>query len=142
MKETITVPIPLPEPIPGGGGPDTYQSKFNARYYETRSSVLQPFFNGRPGSANPAAPQLSSEERDALADELYLADPSVPFDEQIDYQGWDPYGTQYERQVQYGYTRVPYGTGTKKSNEPIDTSLLVGPVEPGYLLVTTDINKL
>lgn len=133
----MTMPIPPPEPIPGGGPQDGYQFAFNENYYKTRRKELQPFFYGRPGAE--AGTELTQDERVALANSLYHADPRVPFDEQIDFEGEDSYETMYQRKVVFGYDRVPYGQGTDGPVVPVDDSDFKGPVVPGYLPVSLDI---
>lgn len=136
MKAQIVVPNPLPVPMPGGGGTGSYEDDFNRNYMQTRDERLWDLFNGRPGCPGPG-PELTQAQRDRLADALY-AD-GVPFDEQVDYWGWEAYSTMYQRNQVYGFTRVPYGTGTK-SGGAVNPSDFVGPVVPGYLLVSVDIN--
>ncbi len=133
----IPVPTPFPAPIAGGGGPKTYQSEFNAAYYKSRRKELQPFFYGRPGSES--GTELTPDEKWDLADQL--AAESVPFDEEIEAEGFEPYVTMYMRSVRYGMTRVPVGKGRQTGTPvPVNPADFVGPVEPGYLLVSCDIN--
>ena len=130
-----TVPDPPPAPSPFAGA-DSYQWAFNAAYYKSRRPTLQPFFYGRPGG-QPQTP-LSDADRISLADHLY--ETGVPFDEQIEAWGWDPYSTMYMRKVRYGYDRVPVGTGdTTQPPDVVNPANLHGPVEPGYLLVSINI---
>lgn len=141
LNSMISLPSPPPAPIPGGGPQDGYQFQFNLTYMKSRRSELQPFFYGRPG-AEPGN-ELTPDEKLDLADRLYNggAIPTVPFDQQIEAWSFDPYSTMYERFVTYHYTRVPYGTGRFSPKPPVvvDPADLVGPVVPGYLLVSVDI---
>jgi len=142
MRPLIPVPNPLPVPIAGGGPQDGYQFLFGVRYIQTRKQKLQKFFYGRPG-AQPGA-ELTQAQRDHWATNK-LWKHHVDFDEEIDYGGDDPYATMYQRQVVYGYQRVPVGTGTWTPNPPVvvNPADLQGPPSPGkYLLVTCDINLL
>ena len=141
MPQLISVPNPLPAPIAGGGPQDGYQFRFNTRYYQTRKQKLQKFFYGRPG-AQPGA-ELTQQQRDNWADKLWRK--HVDFDEEVDYEGMEPYSTMYQREVVFGYQRVLVGTGTFTPNPPpvVNPADLQGPPIAGkYLLVTCDINKL
>jgi len=151
---TIEVPNPLPPPIPGGGPETGYQWSFNERYYLTRVLALKPFAWGDAASEAPNTTALTSDQRTTLADKLYdykapggpgVYGPNhVDFDQEIDYWGQDPYSTMYQRQVVYGYQRVPIGTGnTSQPPNVVNAADLQGPPEKGkYLLVTCDANLL
>ena len=150
----IVIPKILPVPIPGGGPQDGYQWAFNERYYATRKSVLRPLFFGLAAGLDPAMTPLSDEDQAALANRLYdwvapggpgVYGPNhVDFDQECDFQRWDPYTVEYMRQQIYGYQRVPIGTGT--TTQPpnvVNAADLQGPAVPGhYLLVTCDADKL
>jgi hypothetical protein len=132
----ITLPSPPPVPIAGDGGPDTYQSQYNLARMKSLNPVLLAFYYGRPGA--PTAPDLSQADRENLANNLY--EEGIKFDQQIDFWGWDAYQTNYVRFVNYGYTRVPRGTGTTPQPANVVNTLdLVGPVIPGYLTTSIDI---
>ena len=135
MTNLMPMPTPPPVPYPGGGGSGSYETAFNTNYYQTRDPRLWPFFNQRPGAPG-MGEELSSDERDALANALAAS--GVPFDEQIDYQGWEPYSTMYMRSQVYGMNRVPVGTGTQQGGA-VNPSDFHGPVGPGYLLVSVNI---
>jgi len=125
--------MPTPPPPPGPPNSD-YQTAFNTAYYQSRSAQLQPFFYNRPGGET--GTELTQDQRDALANSLTAA--GVPYDEEIDYQGEDPYETMYERVTIYGYTREPVGKGTQ-SGGPVNDQDFVGPVVGGYLPVFVNI---
>lgn len=137
-SQPITMPTPPPTPLPGGGGiPGSYQNAYNTAYYKSRPPELQPFYYGRPG-AEPGTP-LTADEITALADDL--ADRHIDFDQEVDYWGNDPYGTNFQRTQVYGYTRVPVGTGNLPEPPVVVTPAnLVGPAVPGvYIAVSVDI---
>lgn len=131
MSNPIVMPTPPPQPGPPNSD---YQTAFNAAYYQSRAAALQPFFYNRPGGQT--GTELTQSERDALADSLAAA--GTPYDEEIDYQGEDPYETMFERVTIYGYTREPVGQGTKPGG-PVNPQDFVGPVVPGYLPVFVNI---
>jgi hypothetical protein len=135
MSSPIVMPNPLPVPLPGGGGTGSYEDDFNRNYMQTRNPLLWDFFNGRPGCPGDG-PQLTQPQSDALADSLFAQ--GVAFDEQIDYWGWEAYSTNYQRTQIYGFNRMPDGTGTKQGG-PVNPADFVGPVIPGYHLVSVNI---
>jgi hypothetical protein len=130
-----SLPDPPPAPSPFAG-PDSYQWQFNGIYEKSRRPELQPFFYGRPGGLSGV--QIDPADLMLLADHLY--ETGVPFDEQIEAWGFDPYATMYMRKVRYGYDRVPVGTGdTNQPPNVVTPADLHGPVVAGYLLVSIDI---
>jgi len=142
ILDATVMPVPPPVPIPGGGGPDTYESKFDQKYMWTRDQRLWPFYIGLQGAPTGGTP-LTQAQRDELADELYAA--KVVFDQEVDYGAPEnsPYATNYQRNQIYGYTREPAGQGTFTPNPPpvVNKADLVGPVNAQFpILVSVNIH--
>jgi hypothetical protein len=126
---------------PGGDAPtpgessaaNAYQQLFDAAYAASKPPAFQPLYNGYSWGSSPDAAQLAQADRWALVAQL-IAEGWV-IDEEIEFDGFDPYSTMYMRQL-YGDTWVPAGLGNVASAvEP--PSQYIGPVPAGAIAVST-----
>ena len=126
---------------PGGGAPtpgvtssaNAYQQLFDTTYAASKPPAFQPLYNGYTWGSSPLAAQLTQDARWALVAQLIAEGWTI--DEEIEFDGFDPYAVMYMRQL-YGDAWVPAGLGNvAATTEP--PSEYIGPIPPGAIKVST-----
>jgi hypothetical protein len=131
---------------PSGGAPtpgvysaaNAYQTLFNTAYYVSKPPAFQPLYQGRPGSASPAANPLTQDQAWVLVGQLIAQGWIV--DEEIDAEAMDPYTTMFMRQL-YGQTWEPAGMGKIMSSQVLTPGMFTGPVPAGQIKVSTMVEN-
>lgn len=131
---------PAPQPGLGTNTPgNSAQLVFNAAYYASKPPAFQPLYAGRPGSSLSSGNALSSQDRLALINQLLSGGATI--DEQIDFDGFDPYTTMFIRQL-YGDTWVPAGLGAVQCVTIVQYGCVVvpttGPVPTGAIKISVN----
>jgi hypothetical protein len=112
---------------------NAYMELFDAAYAASKPPAFKPLYNGYSWGSSPAAIQLTQAQRWALVGQLIAAGWTI--DEEIEFDGFDPYSVMYMRQL-YGDTWVPAGLGNVAATTE-SPSEYVGPVPAGAIKVST-----